>query len=176
MENNVVYNTKFAPFDIHFAQEVTVRNNIFALGKLDQLSRTKVEPHKSVYFENNIVYWRTGELFSGNWKDVPYTTRVTVLGKTTDGPATNTFDCDWNLYYNPTQKLDEVKFNGGTWAEWRQRGKDAHSLYADPLFVAPEQGDFTLKPESPAFALGFQPIDLSQVGPRVKTGPQPANQ
>ncbi|MEI6196950.1 MAG: right-handed parallel beta-helix repeat-containing protein, partial [Verrucomicrobiota bacterium] len=175
-ENNVVYNTKFAPFHIHFAQEGTVRNNIFAWGKLDQLSRTKVEPHKSVYFENNIVYWRTGELFSGNWKDVPYMTRVTVLAKTTEQPATNTFDCDWNLYFNPTLKLDEVKFNGDTWAAWQQRGKDAHSLYADPLFVAPEQGDFTLKPESPAFALGFQPIDLSQVGPRVKTGPQPGSQ
>jgi hypothetical protein len=175
-ENNVVYNTKFAPFDIHFAQEVTVRNNIFALGKMDQLSRTKVEPHKSVYLENNIVYWREGELFSGNWKDVPYATRVTVLGKTTFQQTTNTFDCDWNLYFNPTQKLDEVKFNGDTWTEWRQRGKDAHSLYADPLFVAPEQGDFTIKPESPAFSLGFQAIDLSQVGPRFKTGPQHESQ
>ncbi len=174
VENNVVYHTKFAPFDIHFAQEVTVRNNIFALGEMDQLSRTKVEPHKSVYFENNIVYWRTGELYSGNWKDVPYTTRVTVLAKTTLQPAIHTFDCDWNLYFNPTQKRDEVKFNGDTWIEWQLRGKDAHSVYTDPLFVNPEQGDFTLKPGSPAFALGFRPIDLSQVGPQIKTGPQPA--
>ena len=45
--------------------------------------------------------------------------------------------------------------------------------WADPLFVNPEQGDFTLRSESPALALGFQPIDLSQVGPRVKTGPNP---
>ena len=28
-------------------------------------------------------------------------------------------------------------------------------------------------PESPAFALGFQQIDMSQVGPRMKSGPQP---
>jgi hypothetical protein len=173
VENNVVYHTKFAPFNIHFAQEVTVRNNIFALGKVDQISRTKVEPHKSVFFENNIVYWREGELFSKNWKDVPYATRLTVNAKTVDQLTTNTFDCDWNLYFNPAQKLDEVKFNGATWAEWHQRGKDKHSLYADPLFIAPEQGDFTLKSGSPAFALGFQPIDLSQVGPRVKPGPQP---
>ena len=86
---------------------------------------------------------------------------------------TSTFDCDWNLYFNPTKKLEEVKFTmENTWTEWRKRGKDAHSRYADPLFAAPEQGDFTLKPESPAFALGFQPIDLSQTGPHIKTGPQ----
>lgn len=32
------------------------------LGKLEQVSRGRAEPHKSVCFENNIVYWREGEL------------------------------------------------------------------------------------------------------------------
>jgi hypothetical protein len=40
------------------------------------------------------------------------------------------------------------------------------------LQVAPAQGDFTLQPESPAFALGFQPVDLGQLGPRVEPGPR----
>ena len=172
VENNVVHHTKFAPFNIHFAKEVSVRNNIFALGKLEQVSRSRNEPHKSVFFENNIIYWQQGELFSKNWKDVPYTFHFHPKDETGTATVTSTFTCDWNLYFNPTQKLDEVKFNGNTWDEWRKRGKDAHSRYADPLLVAPEQGDFTLKPGSPAFALGFQPIDLSQVGPRIKTGPQ----
>ena len=79
-------------------------------------------------------------------------------------------DCDWNLYYNPTQKVEEVAFNKGSWAEWRKRGKDTHSRYADPLFANPDQGDFTLKLGSPALALGFLPIDVSQVGPCIKTG------
>ena len=176
VENNVVHDTKFAPFNIHFAKEVTVRNNIFALGKLEQVSRGRVEPHKSVYFENNIVYWREGELFSKNWKDVPYNFYATPPKGKSKGTntVTSTFDCDWNLYFNPAQKLEEVKFTkDANWAEWRKRGKDAHSKYADPLFVAPEQGDFTLKPGSPALVLGFQPIDSSRIGPRIKTGPQP---
>ena len=171
VENNVVHHTKFAPFNIHFAKEVTVRNNIFALGKLEQASRSRVEPHKSVFFENNIVYWREGELFSKNWKDVPYSFYFHPKDKRGTATVTNTFECDWNLYFNPSQKLEEIKFNGNTWFEWQKRGKDAHSKYADPLFVDPDQGDFTLKPESPAFPLGFKRIDISQAGPRVMPGP-----
>jgi hypothetical protein len=172
VENNVVHHTKFAPFNIHFAKEVTVRNNIFALGKLEQASRDKVEPHKSVFFENNIVYWQEGELFSKNWKDVPYTFHFHPKDAKGTATVTNTFDCDWNLYFNPALRTEDIRFAGNTWAEWQKRGKDVHSQFADPLFVAPNQGDFTLKPESPAFALGFQAIDISQVGPRNRTGPQ----
>jgi hypothetical protein len=40
------------------------------------------------------------------------------------------------------------------------------SVVADPLFVDPENGDFTLKSDSPALKLGFEPIDVSKVGPR----------
>ena len=43
VENNLVHRPKFAPYNIHFAKEVTVRNNIFALGKLEQVSRTRNE-------------------------------------------------------------------------------------------------------------------------------------
>jgi hypothetical protein len=34
------------------------------------------------------------------------------------------------------------------------------------MFVDPDHDDFRLKPESPAWGLGFKPIDLSDVGPR----------
>lgn len=168
VENNLVYRTMFAPYNIHYAKEVTVRNNIFAFGKLEQLSRTRMEPHKSVFLENNIVYWRTGELYSKNWKDAPYRFHASAIHP--DPTLTSTFDADWNLYFNPDLKLDAVRFNGATWAEWHQRGKDEHSRYADPKFAHPDQDDFTLAPDSPALALGFRPIDLSTVGPRGKPG------
>jgi hypothetical protein len=172
VENNVVYRTKFAPFNIHYAKEVTVRNNVFALGRLEQLSRGRVEPHRSVFFEGNIVYWREGTLFKGNWQDVPYEFHANPTHTAKHGLAklTSTFECDWNLYFNPTLKRDEVKFPGGKWADWQQRGKDRHSQYADPRFVDADRDDFRLRPDSPAWALGFRPIDLSQVGPRGATG------
>jgi hypothetical protein len=40
------------------------------------------------------------------------------------------------------------------------------SVVADPGFADPANGDFTLKPDSPAYELGFEPIDMSDVGPR----------
>jgi hypothetical protein len=77
---------------------------------------------------------------------------------------------DYNLWFNPGKKLEEVDFNGKTWEKWNAMGKDIHSLYADPLFIDAEHFDFRLKENSPAFQLGFKNIDTSTVGPRGKTG------
>ena len=51
------------------------------------------------------------------------------------------------------------------WASWQAQGMDAHSLVADPLFVDPDKDDYRLKPESPAFKLGFKPIPVEKIGP-----------
>lgn len=166
VENNIVYNTKFAGYNIHYAKEITVRNNIFAFGRLQQLSRGRSEPHRSCYFENNIVYFTEGILLDGNWKDQPYVFYYNPnepQGRETQ----STFEMDWNLYYNPALPLDKVLFNGQTFADWQKHGKDRHSLYADPLFVNPDGFDFRLKEDSPALKLGFVPIDVSTVGPRL---------
>jgi hypothetical protein len=165
IENNVVYDTKFAGYDIHYAREIMVRNNVFALGRIDQLNRTSVEPHRSVYFENNIVYWTTGKLLDGHWEDRPYTFYFGA-NATGNRKVESTFDMDWNLYFNPSLPADSIRFGGNTFAQWRARGKDVHSLYADPLFVDPAHRDFRLRAGSPAFRLGFQPIDMSTVGVR----------
>ena len=53
-----------------------------------------------------------------------------------------------------------------TFDQWKAKGMDAHSVIADPLFVDPASGNFSLKPDSPALKLGFKPIDISTVGPR----------
>jgi parallel beta-helix repeat protein len=51
-------------------------------------------------------------------------------------------------------------------AEQRRAGFDIHSVIADPLFVDLQNGDYRLRPESPAFDLGFQAIDVRRIGPQ----------
>lgn len=46
----------------------------------------------------------------------------------------------------------------------KQKGFDADSLYEDPMFVDPEHDDYRLKPGSPAFQLGFEPLPVDEMG------------
>ena len=51
------------------------------------------------------------------------------------------------------------------WEAWQAKGMDRHSVIADPLFVDPENDDYRLQPDSPAFGLGFEPIPVDKIGP-----------
>jgi parallel beta-helix repeat protein len=173
VENNIVYNTKFAGFNIHFCKEVTVRNNIFALGRLQQLSRSRVEPHQSVFFEQNIIYWKEGKLLDNNWKDRPYDFYFHPKNDQGTRSISQTFGMDYNLYFNPNRSLSEIDFNGKSWEEWQKAGKDQHSIFEDPKFRDVDNFDFTLYEDSPALKIGFVPIDMSQIGLNgEKVGPE----
>ena len=52
-----------------------------------------------------------------------------------------------------------------SWEQWQAKGFDTHSVVADPLFVDPDNGDYRLQPESPAFQLGFERIPVERIGP-----------
>ena len=88
-------------------------------------------------------------------------------------------ESDYNLFFNTDGGQYTVMFRGSgapggsfdKWrelgfAEWQVMGNDAHSLIADPLFVDPAAGDYRLRPESPALALGFVPIPVERIGIR----------
>ena len=71
-------------------------------------------------------------------------------------------DTDYNIYFN---QADLNK--GKELIEKNQKeGVDKHSRAVDPLFVNPENGDFTFKPGSPALEMGIVPIDVSKIGLR----------
>jgi len=144
MENNLVYNTKTGGFHQHYGKENIIRNNIFAFSEQHQLQASRIEQHLSFTFENNIVYWKTGPLLAGPWDKVQ-------------------INMDKNCYWDATGR--EITFVGKTLADWRkEKGHDANSIIADPLFVDANNLDFRLKPDSPAFKLGFKPFDYSQAG------------
>lgn len=79
---------------------------------------------------------------------------------------------DYNIVYAPPGVDLKIRFQrapGGwewlTWEKWRALGSDAHSVFANPMFVDPARHDYRLKPESPALKAGFKPIPFEQIGP-----------
>ncbi|MBU2929858.1 right-handed parallel beta-helix repeat-containing protein [Winogradskyella psychrotolerans] len=71
-------------------------------------------------------------------------------------------DTDYNIYFckpDPNKGVELLKKN-------QTDGVDLHSKAVDPMFVDPENGDFRLKPGSPALDMGIVPLDLSKVGLR----------
>ena len=148
-ESNVVYRTTHGGFHQHYGETNIVRNNIFAFARDQQLQRSREEDHVSFSFTNNIVYFDKGVLLGSTWKN-------------------DKFILDRNIYWDTrlTTNSAEMKFAGGTLEQWRARGHDQNSQIADPLFVAPQKDDYTLKSKSPALKAGFQPIQLKQIGPR----------
>lgn len=151
IENNVVVRTKTGGFHQHYGKDNLISNNVFALATLYQLQKTRAEEHRGFTFERNIIYFKEGALMSGNWSD-------------------DKCDIDYNLYFNASGQ--PVSFGEDDIEKWRARGHDRHGIIADPLFVNPDKDDFRLKPDSPAFALGYRQIDLSKNGPQTTTGIQ----
>ena len=167
LEDNVVYNTKYCGYHMHFGRDCTVRNNIFGGGRIDQLARSRREEHVSLFFYNNIVYWTEGRLHTGQWMDgARYDYKETPWSVRRPKRTTSS---DYNLFYNPNMKFEDVRWGNKsiTFDEWKKTTcNDVHSVYADPMFTDVKAHDFTLKPGSPALAMGFRPIDVSTVGPR----------
>lgn len=144
LTNNVVYNTTTGGFHQHYGENNRVRNNIFAFAKETNIIVSRVEEHRSVIFERNIVLSNNGDILSPNWL------KADVW-------------LDYNTYWDANNV--PMRFCGLSFADWRaQKGQDRRSQVADPMFVNPKAGDFRLHPDSPALALGFEPIDISRAG------------
>ena len=149
LESNIVYRCQSAGMHQHYGETNLFYNNIFALNKEAQLARTRPEPHLSFYFTNNIVYFDSGKLVSGNWS--------------------GQVGLDHNLYFDTRFSSTHLPLDGVLkFDEWRASGHDIHSIFIDPLFVNPAAGDFRLRSSSPAASFGFHPFELRDVGVRKK--------
>ena len=152
VENNVVHDAVAGGWGCNFnCLGNIIQNNIFVNGRKFQLTRYgdapgSNPPPNGEVFARNLVVWKEGPLF--NEKDWPSFATL----------------WDYNLYWQASG--EPVRFMRYTFEAWKAKGLDTHSVIADPLFVDPAKNDFRPRPESPAFKLGFRPIDLMNVGPR----------
>jgi len=162
IENNVCHSTNGDIFHQHYGRDNILRNNIFAFAE-DALIyyTTWVKPYNGYRMYKNILLSR-GEAFF-------------LAGMQLNE---NGHETDMNLLWNYAK--DDIRFvkkapknntKATEWvlfSEWQDFGNDQHSIIADPKCTDPENFDFSLSSDSPAFkAIGFKAIDLSTVGPRA---------
>ena len=152
--DNITYHNSHGGIMLQGGKDNIVQNNIFADSS-----------HYQVYI-TNFMNNSTGQVFKENV--VCYTdpnAAIIYTGKLGE----KTIHTDKNLYFCKDNKSFRIISPGiGSFADWVLKGYDEHSLIADPLFIDPDKEDYTLRPDSPAFKLGFRKIDMSIVGPRSK--------
>ena len=149
IENNICSRNEGGNFNQHYGQDNIVRNNIFAFGTENELSRGREEEHSSFTFEHNIIIGNQPFMWATELKD-------------------GHMQVDRNIYWCTTSK--ELSFGRKdtliNWAAWQAKGMDQHSLVTDPRFADAQGGDFRFKRHAPYGKIGFVPFDLSTVGPR----------
>jgi hypothetical protein len=117
---------------------------------------------RELVFEKNIIYYSGGSnLFS----------KGSMWGELTKERLRS----DRNVFFCAGQNSPRINimsfdhWKSGKWfemdiARWQMDGFDRNSLVADPEFVNVLEDDFRLCPGSPALGLGFEPIDINQIG------------
>jgi hypothetical protein len=72
---------------------------------------------------------------------------------------------DYNVFYSE-KGMPTITGVGKpiTLKQWQGRGFDRHSVLADPLFVDAGNGNYQVKPQSPALQLGFKNFDMNKFG------------
>ena len=191
---NIVVRALRGLLHFHCARDNVVENNIFVDGMLQQIEMNgwndyskwidSMGPNYEKY--SKLPAWQKyeGLLRGGHPKNaipmggnrihrniIYYSDPEAMLYKYRGGATRflDDFECDGNLVWHKGGPL----LVGGLkdvpaekqWETWREMGFDRNSIVADPLFVDPENGDYRLRPNSPAFKLGFKPIPVEKIGP-----------
>ncbi|MCQ2392722.1 MAG: right-handed parallel beta-helix repeat-containing protein [Kiritimatiellae bacterium] len=147
MERNLCWNTTDGGFHQHYGTGCVIRNNIFAWNRMAGAVRTSRPEVQHIpctfHFHNNIVLVREGPLASWDILNV-------------GGVWAN------NVWFDVSGR---PKFSHNLdWAKWCATGHEVNGIYADPQFVDAAKFDFRLKPESPAFKVGFKAWDYGAAG------------
>ncbi len=167
IEHNVCYRTSSSVFHQHYGRENIVRNNIWAFGGEGIIALGKAADHISFTLTRNILLADDQPLYAGGhgWNVDDKRTIDSSLNVMWDLAAPGRVTPAANKPHGTaSSSADGVV----SWADWQAAGYDVKSIIADPKFADPRHGDFTLADNSPALELGFEPIDLSRVGPRPR--------
>ena len=152
---------------VHGGQDNVIENNIIVdslqqqveLMPIDHLvsGRTPAHPDKSEWL-------MTGIKILGNILCYRAETALWLRGnKWEQALAESDRNLIWHRRRPVAANLADVPADE-SWAAWQGLGYDEGSIIANPRFVDPAHGDYRLRPDSPALALGFEPIPVEKIG------------
>jgi hypothetical protein len=159
--NNVVFMTDESSLAITDGSGVVLRNNILSRPLKDYI-RSGLRTGGSapvLTLERNILYSDTTE--TTYWCGLG-----TLICAYSDAPIVE----NNGVYYRKQGSFTDATLSASI-SQWRTSGgilgpqSQNSSWNVDPMFIDPNNPRLGLKPGSPAFAKGFQQIDLSTVGP-----------
>jgi len=151
VKGNVVCRTWNGGFMLQGGKDNRIVNNIFVDGMVSQGSLANYERQSSgLQVISNIFAFSSPT--------------AVVFQAGALGPEV--IKVDRNLYFPPKGTPPTFASTTPAFSEWRKQGRDTASVVADPEFLKPAVDDYTLRPTSPAFRLGFQALPLGQVGPK----------
>lgn len=127
---------------------------------------------KAQSFVANVYFWysETKVTLGPDWQEVRVNFRFPKPGDGNYKPEMKNLVARVDLLEGEgTLWVDDIDLRAAEmadeWESWQATGLDSHSQIVDPQFVDPGKDDYRLKPDSPAFGLGFEPIPFEKIGP-----------
>lgn len=157
IENNILYNIHSSAFNEHFGKENALRNNISCKAK-ETARHSRPEEHAGYISEHNIFVSDGNPFFGYGMAGEPTENFYMIQGN-----HNLFFDLQGDHCFHDTMGITHTLEQAQ-----QELGLEQHSQYADPKFVDFENNDFRLQPDSPAYALGFRDIDISEVGVTIR--------
>ncbi len=159
IENNIMVRVGICLYLRGGNEDISIENNVFAEPDLSliKLSNPDDHNHENIKVLRNIFYYRK--------------TDIDIFNISGQGSLPSV--SDYNIFWNP---VSCIWLNPVIWGirqvsyfpEWQALGFDVHSIVKDPMFVDIVNDDYSLKPISPAFKMGFNSIDSPHLGSSIK--------
>lgn len=153
VEKNLVFDCGSQSFHQHYGKDNKIQNNIFALSKISQVKSTRKEEHNEFSLERNIILADDTPV----WVDAQqksFTDNRNLFWDLKNGRHI------FGMFGNTGKKIDRMFKSTMEMYGWLD-----NAVYEDPMFRDPENGDFTLAENSPAFAeIGFESFNYNSAG------------
>ena len=165
---NIIVRTYLGGVMVHGGQDNVIENNIIVDGLRQQVQFSPIDHltrGRNRYHPDKSMWLMTGTKLIGNIFCYRGENSGWLRGKKWEQILA---ESDRNLVWRPggpvkmNIKVDEE--SPDYWSAWQKLGFDKYSVLADPFFVDPGNDDYRLRPESPAFELGFKSIPVEQIG------------